>query len=117
MMTAMVMDPDNYIPLDSLGLIPASAVESWVWEHSDNSDGPWVTIANITTASYAPVVADMGNYLRATATYTDRRGPGKRGERSVGRGGARHTLRSNCADGCLSPCRHGFGGELVPAFK
>ena len=76
-MTARVMDLDNYIPLDNLGLIPASAVESWLWEHSDNSDGPWVTIVNTTTASYAPVVADIGNYLRATATYTDRRGPGK----------------------------------------
>ena len=77
MMTASVMDPDNYMSIDDLGLVPASAVESWVWERSDNSDGPWVTIANTTTASYAPVVADIGNYLRGTATYTDRRGPGK----------------------------------------
>ena len=76
-MTARVMDPDNYTPPDNLGLIPASAVESWVWERSDNSDGPWVTIANTTTASYAPVAADKGKYLRATATYTDRRGPEK----------------------------------------
>ena len=72
-----VMDPDNYTPLDNLGLIPASAVESWVWERSNNSEGPWVTIANTTTGSYAPVVADKGMYLRATATYTDRRGPEK----------------------------------------
>ena len=76
-MTARVMDPDNCTPLDNLGLIPASAVESWVWERSDNADGPWVTIANTTTASYAPVVADKGKYLRATATYTDRRGQEK----------------------------------------
>ena len=76
-MTARVMDPDNCTPLDNLGLIPASAVESWVWELSDNADGPWVTIANTTTASYAPVVADKGKYLRATATYTDRRGQEK----------------------------------------
>ncbi len=76
-MTASVMDSDNYMSIDDLGLVPASAVESWVWERSDNSDGPWMTIANTTTASYAPVVADIGNYLRATATYTDRRGPGK----------------------------------------
>ena len=75
--TARVMDPDNYTPLDNLGLIPASAVESWVWERSNNSEGPWVTIANTTTGSYAPVVADKGMYLRATATYTDRRGPEK----------------------------------------
>ena len=75
--TARVMDPDNCTPLDNLGLIPASAVESWVWERSDNADGPWVTIANTTTASYAPVVADKGKYLRATATYTDRRGQEK----------------------------------------
>ena len=76
-MTARVMDPDNCTPLDNLGLIPASAVESWVWERSDNADGPWVTITNTTTASYAPVVADKGKYLRATATYTDRRGQEK----------------------------------------
>ena len=76
-MTASVMDSDNYNPLDNLGLIPASAVESWVWERSNNSDGPWVTIANTTTANYAPAVADKGKYLRATATYTDRRGPEK----------------------------------------
>ena len=76
-MTARVMDPDNCTPLDNLGLIPASTVESWVWERSDNADGPWVTIANTTTASYAPVVADKGKYLRATATYTDRRGQEK----------------------------------------
>ena len=75
--TVRVMDPDNYTPLDNLGLIPASAVESWVWERSNNSEGPWVTIANTTTGSYAPVVADKGMYLRATATYTDRRGPEK----------------------------------------
>ena len=48
--TVRVMDPDNYTPLDNLGLIPASAVESWVWERSNNSEGPWVTIANTTTA-------------------------------------------------------------------
>ena len=76
-MTARVMDPDNCTPLDNLGLIPASTVESWVWERSDNADGPWVTIANTNTASYAPVVADKGKYLRATATYTDRRGQEK----------------------------------------
>ena len=75
--TARVMDPDNYIPLDKLGLIPANAIESWVWGRSDNSDGPWVTIVNTTTANYAPAVADKGKYLRATATYTDRRGPEK----------------------------------------
>ena len=76
-MTASVMDPDNYSLLDNLGLIPADAVESWVWERSDNADGPWVTIANTTTASYAPVVTDKGKHLRTTATYTDRRGPEK----------------------------------------
>ena len=84
MMTAMVMDPDNYSLLDNLGLIPADAVESWVWKRSDNSDGPWVTIANTTTSSYAPVVTDKGKHLRATATYTDRRGPEKTASRVSG---------------------------------
>ncbi len=76
-MTASVTDPDNYTPLDNLGLILTSAVESWTWERSDNSDGPWVTIANISTAGYSPVVADKGQYLRATAVYSDRRGLAK----------------------------------------
>ncbi len=76
-MTASVTDPDNYTPLDNLGIILASAVELWAWERSDNSDGPWVTIANSSTAGYSPVVADKGKYLRATAVYSDRRGLAK----------------------------------------
>ena len=103
MMTARVMDPDNYSLLDNLGLIPASAVESWLWEHSDNSDGPWVTIVNTTTASYAPVVADIGNYLQATATYTDRRGPGKTASGVSGEVAPSIPSAPTCADGCLSP--------------
>ena len=76
-MIASVTDPDNYTPLDNLGLILASVVESWTWERSDNADGLWVTIADSSTATYTPVVADKGQYLRATAVYTDRRGPAK----------------------------------------
>ena len=116
-MTARVMDPDNCTPLDNLGLIPASAVESWVWERSDNADGPWVTIANTTTASYAPVVADKGKYLTSDGHIYRPEGTGEDCERGFGGGGAGHTLCSNLADGCLSPCRQRFGGELVPAFK
>ena len=76
-MTASVTDPDNYTPLDNLGLILPSAVELWTWERSDNSDGPWMTIATRSTAGYSPVVADKGQFLRATAVYSDRRGPAK----------------------------------------
>ena len=76
-MIASVTDPDNYTPIDNLGLILASVVESWTWERSDNSDGPWATIADSSTATYTPVVADKGKYLRATAVYSDRRGLAK----------------------------------------
>ena len=53
---------------------------TWQWARSsdwDGSDGTWTDIAGATGASYRPVVADEGNYLRATASYEDAEGKGK----------------------------------------
>ncbi len=60
---------------------PTSRV-TWEWERSDASsaadfdaDASTVTeIEGATSASYTPVHADAGNFLRATATYTDPQG-------------------------------------------
>ena len=50
--------------------------EVWKWERSaDMSD--WSVINGAASASYTPVEADRGSYLRVTASYTDGQGAGK----------------------------------------
>ena len=48
----------------------------WKWEHSSAADGPWTPILTATTSAYPPLGV-VDKYLRVTATYTDRHGPGK----------------------------------------
>ena len=50
--------------------------EVWRWERSADMRG-WSAIAEATSASYTPVEADRGNYLRVTASYSDGHGSGK----------------------------------------
>ena len=51
---------------------------SWQWSRSPNGRTNWVNIANATSATYTPTLEeDAGNYVRATATYTDGHGPDK----------------------------------------
>ena len=64
-LNAVVDDPDGSV-----------SGETWKWERSaDMSD--WSAIAEASTASYTPVEADRGSYLRVTASYTDGHSPGK----------------------------------------
>ena len=46
------------------------------WESGTSAEGPWTDLS-ITTASYTPVEADEGNWLRVTYTYNDKFGDGK----------------------------------------
>ena len=48
----------------------------WSWERSANQTG-WTAVRGAASASYTPVAADKGSYLRATASYTDGHGPRK----------------------------------------
>ena len=50
---------------------------SWQWAWSQNGRTGWTNIAGATSNSYTPVEGDEDRYLRATVTYTDRRGSGK----------------------------------------
>ena len=50
--------------------------EAWRWERSSDMSA-WSVISGASSASYAPVSADMGSYLRVTASYTDGQGAGK----------------------------------------
>ena len=56
----------------------------WVWESSADGSTGWTTLngasSTVTTSSYTPVAADVGKFLRATATYTDPQGSGKSAE-------------------------------------
>ena len=51
---------------------------TWQWHRSPNGRTGWVTIANATSATYMPTLEeDAGNYIRATASYTDGHGAAK----------------------------------------
>ena len=50
---------------------------TWQWARANTSTGTFTNISGAGGASYTPVDADVGKYLRATATYTDPQGPGK----------------------------------------
>ena len=62
--------------LTDLDVVTPNTV-TWQWASSANATGPWDDIAGATAASYTPVEADVGNYLQATASYTDAQGPGQ----------------------------------------
>ena len=64
--TATLTDPDGNI-----------SATTWVWASSTDGSTNWSSISGATSASYTPVAADVGKYLRATASYTDGHGAGK----------------------------------------
>ena len=59
--------------------------ETWQWARSQNGRTNWTNISGATSSSYTPTEADEDFYLRATVTYTDRRGAGKSTEGITGR--------------------------------
>ena len=54
---------------------------TWKWERSAAMNGPWTTIPGdhdtVATSTYTPTGADVGSYLRATASYADDHQSGK----------------------------------------
>ena len=66
MLTALVTDIDG-----------TTSDVTWQWARGSSASGPFVDISGATSASYTPEVADLSQYLRVTATYTDQQGPGK----------------------------------------
>ena len=68
-LTAEVSDPDGGV-----------TKQRWQWYRGENSEGPWTAIEGAKSPSRSPVEADIGNYLRVVATYTDRRGADKSAE-------------------------------------
>ena len=56
--------------------------ESWQWQRSpDSTPGSWRDISDdATESSYTAAIADLGEQLRATVSYTDAHGPDKSAE-------------------------------------
>ena len=50
---------------------------TWQWASSSTAQRPYGDITGATSASYTPVAVDVGKYLQATATYTDKFGSNK----------------------------------------
>ena len=73
-LAATVTDPDGPETI-------VAATTSWQWYRSSSMSGPWTPISNATTNNYT--ASDEANnddrnmYLRASATYIDRRGANK----------------------------------------
>ena len=65
-LTATLADPDD-----------VSGSVTWLWERSPDGTSSWTPISGATTDSYTPVFDDVGDYLRATASYIDGEGGGK----------------------------------------
>ena len=56
---------------------------TWLWERSTNRTA-WTTVSGAVSASYVPVAADAGNYLRVTASYADANGADKSAQAVTG---------------------------------
>ena len=54
-----------------------SGIVTWSWRRSPNRNSTGTLISGETSATYTPVAADVGDYLRATASYTDGEDSGK----------------------------------------
>ena len=67
--TAVLSDPDGRVT----GV-------TWTWAFSSNGTTNWRTIIGATSSTYTTVAADVGSYLRATASYSDAAGSGKSAE-------------------------------------
>ena len=67
--TATLTDPDGGV-----------TGTTWKWSSASTTDGTYADISRATSASYTPVSGDVGDYLKATASYTDSHGSGKSAE-------------------------------------
>ena len=69
-LTATLRDPDTF----HFQRLP------WIWAWSTLRTGPFTTISGASSATYTPVLGDVGRYLKASVSYTDFQGSGKSAE-------------------------------------
>ena len=99
-LNATLSDPDT-----------VSGSTTWVWQRSSGRNS-WSTIGGATTASYTPVAADSGQYLRARATYTDGHGSNKSAEAT-----ADHVVIASVLTGLSATTATNTTLSLTPAFE
>ena len=84
--TVTDVDEAGTITLPSAAILtdPDGSISGTTWVRARSSDwdpsagtGAWSDISSATLPSYTPVTADVGNFLRMTASYTDGHGSGK----------------------------------------
>ena len=71
--TATLTDPDGGV-----------TNTTWQWARTlDPANNPWQDITGATSSSYTPAEGDVNSYLKATASYTDRRGANNTAEKET----------------------------------
>ncbi len=75
-------EPETEMPLTATLEDGDGGVTGEIWQRARSENGltGWTNISGATFSSYTPTVADEDFFLRATVTYTDRRGAGKSAE-------------------------------------
>ena len=58
--------------------------QGWQWARGDTANGTFANISGAASASYTPVQADVGKYLRVSVAYTDTLGSGKSATETAG---------------------------------
>ena len=81
-LTLLSSEPRVGVPFAARLTDPDGVVGEVVWKWERSRDGnpwssSWRTIGGAESGAYAPVDADLGYYLRITASYEDGHGPGK----------------------------------------
>ena len=95
---------------------PDGSVRSVTWQWAKSADqSDWTTISGVTGASYTPVSADVGMYLRATASYSDGEGSGKSAEVVSGAQVAdQESARQLAVNPLVSGLTHPWGIAFTP---
>ena len=77
--TLSALRPQSQTMFDATLTDPDGAVtgETWQWAKASSRSGSYTDIDKAIASSYTPQDADIGSYLRVTATYTDPEGSDK----------------------------------------
>ena len=76
--SVLPVEPEVGMALTGFLTDPDGSVSNVSWQWAKSSDGSnWSDISGAGFDVYTPVADDAGSHLRATASYTDRHGPGK----------------------------------------
>ena len=52
--------------------VKSTPAPTWQWSRGPSATGPWTDISGATKAKRTPTTDDVGNYLRAVVSYTDK---------------------------------------------